>query len=557
MADTLTVHQRNTLVHRTHLYNQPAGYETDAQGFSAKASVWTGSKFEILPTRPPMDCTENCNQQLLNLVMKNPSWKNRFRRSALSEQLNIESNPPYGFAELEQVEKTMPTFSQVTKLHWHFFNGKCIQKFQADNTDRYQFDWPLATDHGITVSHNPKVIFGIDTEVMDAHLAAVRAHQIVNEKGESHRPYRQLSHKLSKRAATISSIRIKHDPSVIALNLIQDAVVLAHLDNAVKLTPAADLLKIVIMGSPLLELYKKTVFMILVAELTYFPARDDLKTIPVEMIIKSMQQQITDKVIRQFVSSILMGASPSMLDGFAWRSMYLSRDKKKVLENIRALQNTLFQLRPGVNAIDIQTEVETLFKKLLEQFPKHKQPLQSLYDLANDMITDNRHFDKAATVLADCLYTVNYEPALLITRHIWLLADAPLHRRLQQVLKDKLVVPAVPIATIMATQASLVAVDTVMTRAKQFMQESIITDLYNPQVFIDSNPTVRAIMQQQSQWNPIRPEMAVAVGDLSSVQDVNIFCTLNFEDTEKQRQALALSEQGKLNNHGQIIKIRL
>ena len=537
MADKLTVHQRNVIVTRTPLYNQH-NFVRDDDGFSSVAPSWTGSKFEVVPNKSDVDYTESCSHQLLDLLMKNPHWKGQFRRSALSEKLNIVTNPPYGFNELEQADKTMPKFSEVTKLHWHFFNKRCMEKLQAENTNKYQFDWPYDNDHGSTV--NPEIVFGINTRVMNENLAMVRSHQITDEQKETHRPYRQLSHRLSKQAAAIPSIRSRHDPSVVATSLLQDAVVMAHLTNAVKLTPAADLLKIIIMGSPLEELFKRTVYMILIAEMTYLPQREDIKTIPLEMILKNMESQLLDKIIRQFVSSILMNATPVMLDGFAWRSIYLSRDKKKVLENIRDLQNSMFQLRPGVSMIDIQLDVEKLFTKLMTDHEQHKVALESVYNVAKNMITDNRYYDKAATVLADCLYTINYEPTMLITRHIWLLADAPLHRRLQQILKDKLTVPSVPIMKIMATNASLVAVTTVMNEAEKVMRKSIILDLYNPQVFIGTNETIRAIADRQQEWSMIRPEMAATVGDLAVSKNATVYCTLNFE----QNQGNPSNQQG-------------
>ena len=548
VADNLSVHQRNVLVTRTQFYNKTS-YETDEHGFSAPAQVWTGSKFEV-PKSKDVDYTNACHIQLIDLVLKNPQWKDYFRRSALSESLRVQSNPEVSFEELETAEKKIPTFTNVTKLHWHIFNGKCIEKFQVDNTNKYQFDWPLQSDHGQSVNSK---IFGIDPKIMDENLADIRGHQIFNERNEVHKPYRQLSHRLSKQPATIPSIRTRHDPSVIATSLLQDAVVLNHLDNAVKLTPAADLLKIIILGSPLNQLYKKTILMILVAEMSYLPAREDLKTIPVDMVLKSLEQQLEDKTTRQFVSSVLMGASPSMLDGFAWRSCYLSRDKKRVIENIKQLQQTMFELRDGPSFEDIVADVEKLFQNLVTQHPAHKPALESIYQKAKQMITDNRQFDHAATVLSDCLYTINYEPKLIINRHVWLLADAPLYRKLQRILKDKLTVPEMPISTIMATNAALVTVETIMTEASKVMQPSIIRDLYNPQVFLTTNSTVKAIVNQQAQWSPIRPELAVTVGEVTPQQTTELFCTLNFAKIDKEKQARALTETGKLS--GSNIKI--
>ena len=540
MADNLDVHQRNTLVHRTQFYDS-GHFVRDEAGFSQRAEVWTGSEFEI-PKFEPTDSTNNCHHQLVSLILKNPHWKDYFRRSVLSESLNQQSNPEFTFDELETAEKSLPRFSNVTKLSWYIFNGKCIEKFQADNTNRYQFDWPISTDHGKSVNSK---IFGINPKVMDENLAQVRAHQIVNEKNEVHKPYRQLSHRLSKQPATIPSIRTRHDPSVIATSLIQDAVVLDHLDNAVKLTPAADLMKIIILGSPLKEVFKKTVLMVIVAEMSYFPAREDIKTIPIEMVLKNMEQQLEDKTIRQFVSTVILGASPAMLDGFAWRSCYISRDKNRVLENIKQLQRQLFELRVGPSMEDIQKDVNNLFQSLVKQYPPLKVALESIYNKAAQMITDDRQFDQAATVLSDCLYTINYEAKLLASRHVWLLADATLYRKLQRILKDKLTVPEIPITTIMASQASLVAVETIMTEASKFMQPSIIKELYNPQVFLSTNPTVQAIANQQQEWNPIRPEMAVTVGDVTPQKATELFCTLNFAQADAKRQALALNESGK------------
>ena len=98
-----------------------------------------------------------------------------------------------------------------------------------------------------------------------------------------------------------------------------------------------------------------------------------------------------------------------MLDGFAWRSCYLSRDKKRVVENIKQLQQTMFELRDGPSFEDIVADVEKLFQNLVTQHPAHKPALESIYQKAKHMITDNRQFDHAATVLSDCLYTINYE----------------------------------------------------------------------------------------------------------------------------------------------------
>ena len=480
MADNLTVHQRNTLVHRTPLHNKN-NYETDEDGFSNLATTWTGSKFERVPVKDH-DFTDNCHHQLTGVLLKDPTWKDKFRRSALSENLNVTSNPEYGLEELEASETNLPKFTQVTKLHWDFFNTKCVRKFQADNPSRYQLDWPIESDHGQTV--NLTNVFGIDLKQMNENLMAVKSHQITNEKGETHRPYRQLSHRLSKQPATIPSIRMRHDPSVVAHSFLQDAIVAEHLDDTVKLTPAADLLKIIIHGSPLIELYQKTIMMITVAELTFLPARQDL-------ILKSMESQLEDKVIRQFVSTVLMGATPSMLDGFTWRSIYMSRDKKKVIDNIRQLQQTAFELRDGPSTEEIQTEVEKLFQGLCQKYQQQRLSLEGVYNRAQTLFTDNRYFDKAATVLADVLYTINYEPNLIVNRHCWLLADAPLYRRLQRIRKDKLTTPEVPVSTIMATQASLVAVTTIMNEANKLMKTSVIEELYNPQVFIEPTNTVK------------------------------------------------------------------
>ena len=423
-----------------------------------------------------------------------------------------------------------------------------MSKLQGDNTDRYQFDWPMAEDHGNSVSTPAHVIFGINTKIMDENLAAVRSHQIQNEKGETHRPYRQMSHKLSKRPATIASIRTKHDPSVVCTSLIQDAIVAAHLDDSVKLTPAADLLKIIITGSPSDDLYKRTVMSIIVAEMTYFPLRQDLQHASVDTILQKLENQLEDKVARQFVSSILLNASPGLLDGFAWRSIYLSRDKKKVIENIRALQNSLFELREGIPLVTIQAEVEKLLQGLCQQNQQYAESLRKLFKFAETMLTENRYYDQAATLLSDVFYTVNYEPKLVANRHTWLMSDAPLYRHLQRILKEKLIIPEVPVSTIMASSATLVAVSTIMKKATKLMQNGIISDLYNPQVFIESNDTVRAITAQQQNWNPIRPEMAVTVGDMSQDRQADLFCNLNFVQTEKDRQAIALSDSGNQLN---------
>ena len=96
----------------------------------------------------------------------------------------------------------------------------------------------------------------------------------------------------------------------------------------------------------------------------------------------------------------------------------------------------------------------------------------------------------------------------------------------------------------MASQASLVAVETIMNNAAKFMQASIIRELYNPQVFLSTNPTVQAIANQQKEWNPIRPEMAVTVGNVTPQQATELFCTLNFAQTDANRKGQALTDTG-------------
>lgn len=59
---------------------------------------------------------------------------------------------------------------------------------------------------------------------------------------------------------------------------------------------------------------------------------------------------------------------------------------------------------------------------------------------------------------------------------------------------------------------------------------------------------IQAIMEQQTEWNRIRPEMAVTVGDLANEQNSNLFCNINYAQIDKTHQAFALTDSGKLRN---------
>ena len=98
----------------------------------------------------------------------------------------------------------------------------------------------------------------------------------------------------------------------------------------------------------------------------------------------------------------------------------------------------------------------------------------------------------------------------------------------------------------MATSATLVAVTKIMEEAKKIMDHSIINEIFNPQAFIEPNTPIRAITNGQANWNPIRPEMAATVGEITP-ESQKLFCNLNFSEIDKNRQAIALTSQGKLS----------